>query len=176
MSIPDEISLNVFYSGLDMETALELDDASGGWLAHTTPEEGRYILDSFLEDSFFSTDHSEPRREESASSHESLSTPESEPSSSTSQYSFVEPSPEHEHRRKKKFNLRSSLPNSRMTLQVTSKTPRILGTRSLRNHCVLMRHSIKFSAIHPQWIGQRRQNVPPKQFGLAQPLQPSLVL
>ena len=56
------------------------------------PQEGRDILDSFLEDSFFSTDHSEPRREESASSHESLSTPESEPSSSTSQYSSVEPS------------------------------------------------------------------------------------
>ena len=35
-----------------------------------------------------------PRQEESASSHESLSTPESEPSSSTSLYSFVEPSPE----------------------------------------------------------------------------------
>ena len=94
MSIPDEVSLEVFYSGLDMKTALELDDASGGWFMHTTPEEGRDILDSFLEDSFFSTDHSEPRREESASSHESLSTPESEPSSSTSQYSFVEPSPE----------------------------------------------------------------------------------
>ena len=54
----------------------------------------RDILDSFLEDSFFVTDHSEPRREESASSHESPSTPEYEPSSSTSQYSFVEPSPE----------------------------------------------------------------------------------
>src|SRR6185503_12368723 len=81
-----------FYSGLDMETALELDDASGGRFMHTTPEEGRDILDSFLEDSFFSTDHSEPRREESASSHESLSTPESEPLSSISQYSFVEPS------------------------------------------------------------------------------------
>ena len=94
MSIPDEVSLEVFYSGLDMETALELDDASGGWFLHTTPEEGRDILDSFLEDSFFSIDHSEPHREESASSHESLSTPESEPSSSTSQYSFVEPSPE----------------------------------------------------------------------------------
>ena len=94
MSIPDEVSLEVFYSGLDMETALELDDASGGWFAHTTPEEERDILDSFLEDSFFSTDHSEPHREESASSHESLSTPESELSSSTSQYSFVEPSPE----------------------------------------------------------------------------------
>ena len=76
-----------------METTLELDVASGGWLAHTTPEEGRDILDSFLEDSFFSTNHSEPRREESASSHESLSTPESEPSSFTSQYSSVEPSP-----------------------------------------------------------------------------------
>ena len=39
MSIPDEISLNIFYSDLDMETALELDVASGGWFAHTTPEE-----------------------------------------------------------------------------------------------------------------------------------------
>ena len=39
MTIPDEVSLNVFYSGLDMETALELDVASGGWFAHTTPEE-----------------------------------------------------------------------------------------------------------------------------------------
>ena len=94
MSIPDEVSLEVFYSGLDMETSLELDDASGGWFAHITPEEGRDILNSFLEDSFFSSDHSEPRREESASSHESISTPKSEPSSSTSQYSFVEPSPE----------------------------------------------------------------------------------
>ena len=28
MSIPDEVSLNVFYSGLDMETALELDDSA----------------------------------------------------------------------------------------------------------------------------------------------------
>ena len=62
MSIPDEVSLNVFYSGLDMETALELDVASGGWFAHTTPEEGRDILDSFLEDSFFATDYSESRR------------------------------------------------------------------------------------------------------------------
>ena len=94
MSIPDEVSLNIFYLGLDMETNLELDVASGGWFAHTTLEEGRDILDSFLEDTFFATDHSEPRREESASSHESLSTPESKPSSSTTQYSFVEPSPE----------------------------------------------------------------------------------
>ena len=94
LSIPEDVSLNIFYSGLDMKTALELDVASGGWFAHTTPADRRDILDSFLEDSFFTTDHSEPRQEESASSHESLSTPESEPSSSTSQYLFVEPSPE----------------------------------------------------------------------------------
>src|SRR6185436_15783248 len=91
-SIPDEVSLEVFYLGLDMETALELDDASGGLFLHTTLEERRDILDSFFDDSFFSTDHNEPRQEESTSSHESLSTPESEPSSSTSQYSSVEPS------------------------------------------------------------------------------------
>jgi hypothetical protein len=42
-SIPDEVSLNVFYLGLDMKTALELDDTSGGWFAHTTPVEGRDI-------------------------------------------------------------------------------------------------------------------------------------
>ena len=41
MSILDEISLNVFYSSLDMENFLELDVASGGWLAHTTSKEGR---------------------------------------------------------------------------------------------------------------------------------------
>ena len=39
MSIPDEISLNVFYSGLDMETALDLDVTSGGWFAHTISKE-----------------------------------------------------------------------------------------------------------------------------------------
>ena len=99
---------------------------------HTTPEEGRDILDSFLEDSFFSTDYSEPRREESTSSHESLSTPESEPSSSTSQYSFVEPSPEPQTPKEEEIQTSGSLPDSRMILQKTSETPRIiLGTRSL---------------------------------------------
>ena len=76
-----------------METALELDIARGGWFAHTTPEEGRDILDSFLEDSFFSTDHIEPRLEESTSSLENFSTHGSELSSFTPPYSTVEPSP-----------------------------------------------------------------------------------
>jgi hypothetical protein len=35
-SVPDDVSLNVFYSGLDMKSALELDVASGGWFTHTS--------------------------------------------------------------------------------------------------------------------------------------------
>ena len=119
MTIPDEVLLNVFYSGLDMETALELDVASGGWFAHTTPEEGRDILDSFLEDSFFATDHSEPRQEKlrramRVSQHPNLSLHLPHPN-----IHLLSPLPNHEHRRKKKFNLRSSLPDSRLTLHGT---------------------------------------------------------
>jgi hypothetical protein len=55
--VPDDVSLNVFYSGLEMKSALELDVASGDLFAHTTPVEGRNILDSFLENSFFTIDH-----------------------------------------------------------------------------------------------------------------------
>ena len=77
-----------------MKSALDLDTPTGGSFAHITPAEGREILDNFLENSSFPTDQRKPCREESVSSHESLSIPESEPSFSTSQYSFVEPSPE----------------------------------------------------------------------------------
>ena len=94
LSIPDDVSLNIFCSGLDMESALKLDFAAGGSFAQTTPAEGRGILDSFLENSSFPTNQGEPRQKESASSHESLSTIESELSSFTSQYSSIEPSPE----------------------------------------------------------------------------------
>ena len=92
LSMPDDVSLNIFCSGLDMKSALKLDIAARGSFAQTTPAEGRGILDSFLENSFFPTDQT--HREESMSRHESPSTPESEPSCFTSQYSFVEPSPE----------------------------------------------------------------------------------
>ena len=94
LSIPDDVSLNIFCSGLDMKFALKLNIATGGSFAQTTPAEGRGILDSFLENPTFPTDQSESRQEESVSSHESLSSPESEHSSFTSLYSFVEPSPE----------------------------------------------------------------------------------
>ena len=87
------------------------------------------------------------------------------------------PLPNHEQRRKKKFNLRSSLPDSTMILRKTSKIPRIiLGTTSLRNCCVFIRLSMDFPAIPLQWIGRKTQGVLPKQFGLAQPPRPSLVL
>ena len=47
--IPEDISLNIFYLGLDMEAALELGIASGGWFSHVNPTEERVILDSLLE-------------------------------------------------------------------------------------------------------------------------------
>ena len=77
-----------------MESALELGVAAGGWFACVDPMEEREILDSLLENSFFTTDRSEPRREESTSIHESFSTHGSELSSFTFPYSSVEPSPE----------------------------------------------------------------------------------
>ena len=160
-----------------METALELDDASGGLFLHTTLEERRDILDSFFDDYFFSTNHSEPRQEESTSSHESLSTPESEPSSSTSQYSSVEPSPEP--RTPKEEEIRPSEFSSRFKddpSENIQNTLNHLGTISLRNRCVFIRPSMDFPDIHLQWIGRKRQGVLPKQFRLAQPPRPSLVL
>ena len=94
LSIFEDVLLNIFCSDIDMESALKLDNTTGGSFAHLTPAEGREILDNFLRNSSFPTDQGEPRRKESTSSHESLSTIESELSSFTSQYSSVEPSPE----------------------------------------------------------------------------------
>ena len=61
MFIPKDISLNIFYSDLDMESALELGVATGGWFACINPTEEIVILDILLENSFFPIDHSEPR-------------------------------------------------------------------------------------------------------------------
>jgi len=72
LSIPNDVSLNIFCSGLVMKSTLNLDIAAEGSFAQTTPVEGREILDSFLENSSFPTDQGEPHREESVSIHESL--------------------------------------------------------------------------------------------------------
>ena len=42
--MPKDVSLNIFYSGLDMKSALELNIASGGWFAHTTLADGREVV------------------------------------------------------------------------------------------------------------------------------------
>jgi hypothetical protein len=72
---------------------IHLDAIAGGALTKKTSKEGREILDSLLENSFLLTGHNEPRQE-SKSIHESLSTAEPEPLTSTSQDSFVEIPPE----------------------------------------------------------------------------------
>jgi hypothetical protein len=54
--------------------------------------EGREILDRLLENSSFPTDHNEPRRQESESSHERPSTAKSKFSPFASQDSAIEPS------------------------------------------------------------------------------------
>ena len=56
LSIPDDISSDIFCSGLDMKSALDLDITIRGLFAHTTLVEGREILVSFLENSSFPTD------------------------------------------------------------------------------------------------------------------------
>jgi hypothetical protein len=85
--------LEIFCLGLDMKSAIDLDVVTGGLFAHKTMMEGREILDHLLENSSFPTDHNKPRREESESSHESVSIAKSELSPFTSQDSSVEPSP-----------------------------------------------------------------------------------
>ena len=56
LSIPDDVSLDIFCLGLDMKSALDLDITIRGLFAHTTLVEGREILVSFLENSSFPTD------------------------------------------------------------------------------------------------------------------------
>ena len=56
LSIPKDVSLDIFCLGLDMKSALDLDITIRGLFAHTTLVEGREILVSFLENSSFPTD------------------------------------------------------------------------------------------------------------------------
>jgi len=50
-SIPDDVSLHIFYSGLDMDSSDDLDIAAGGLFAHRTLTEGREILYRILRNS-----------------------------------------------------------------------------------------------------------------------------
>ena len=62
-SIPDDISLHIFYTGLDMDSADDLDIAAGGSFVHRTPTEGREILDHILGNSSFAAYPCEPQQE-----------------------------------------------------------------------------------------------------------------
>ena len=64
LSQPDDVSLNIFCSGLDMESALKLDITAGGSFAQIIPTEGREILDFLLANSSFPTNHNEPIQQE----------------------------------------------------------------------------------------------------------------
>ena len=48
LSLPDDVSLNIFCSGLDMESALKLDITARGSFAQIIPTEGREILEQTL--------------------------------------------------------------------------------------------------------------------------------
>jgi hypothetical protein len=94
LSMPDDVSFDIFCSGIHIKSALDLDVAAGGSFAHKTRMEGREILARLLEKSSFPTDHNEPHRQESDLIHERPSTAKSEFSPFASQDSSIEPSPE----------------------------------------------------------------------------------
>src|SRR4026209_1089771 len=57
LSLPEDVSLNIFCSGLGMESARKLDIAAESSFAQKTPTEGREILDFLLENSSFPTNN-----------------------------------------------------------------------------------------------------------------------
>ena len=86
--------MNIFCSGLGMESALNLDIAAGGSFAQITQTEGREILDFLLENSSFPTNHNEPIQQECESRQEDLPAAESSLSTSTSLDSAIELTPD----------------------------------------------------------------------------------
>jgi hypothetical protein len=64
--LPDDVLLYVFFMGLDMDAAQDLDIVVGGSFAHKTLA-GREILDSLLENSSLLTYHNKPRQNQSRS-------------------------------------------------------------------------------------------------------------
>ena len=62
-SIPDDVAMHIFYTGLDMDSADDLDIAAGGSFTHRSPTEGREILDRILRKSFLPSNPCEPQHE-----------------------------------------------------------------------------------------------------------------
>jgi hypothetical protein len=60
-SILDDISLHIFYTDLDMDSAKHIDIAARGSFAHKTPTEGKEILGHILGNSSFLAYPCEPQ-------------------------------------------------------------------------------------------------------------------
>jgi len=84
LSLPKDVSLNIFCSRLGMKSVLDLNIAAGGLFAQKTPTEGREILDFLLENSLFPTNHNEPIQQECESRQDDRPAAESSPTPSTS--------------------------------------------------------------------------------------------
>jgi hypothetical protein len=94
LSVPEDVLLNIFCSGLGMKSALNLDIAARGLFAQITPTEGREILDFLLANSSFPTNHNEAIQQECDSRHEDLPAAESSPLICTSLDSAIELTPD----------------------------------------------------------------------------------
>jgi hypothetical protein len=106
------------------DSADYLDFITGGVPLHKIPVEGMEILENIVKYITFAV-KPKPLLEERKLSHEDLLAAKSDLSPSTSSYSAIEPRPNQEHQREKKFDPRSSLLNSRMIRLETILTPRI---------------------------------------------------
>ena len=160
-----------------MESALKLDIAAGSSFAQKTPTEGRENLDFLLENSSFPTNNKEPIQEECESRQEDLPAAESSPSTSTSLDSTVELTPDPRTMEEEEIQPpKSCFRFEDEPLGTIRNTSNHLRHENPMKSMCLYETLDKISPIHPQWIGQKRQSVLPKQFRLAQPLQPSLVL
>jgi hypothetical protein len=117
----------MIYLCTSFAAALALDIIAGSSFAHKTPIEGRKFLDSLLEDSSSRTDHNEPR-EIQVKPWETLNSQIWAFTLHIQRFLYWA-SPNHEHWSKKKFNLWSSLSNTRMTLLKILGIPQIISAR-----------------------------------------------
>ena len=124
MSTLNPLVLWKFKKSLDKDSADYLNSITGGVPLQRFQAEVNKILDYIAEYTSLSAE-SDPLQEECELTHEDLLAAKTNPSFPISSDSAVEPSPNQEHRRKKKFDPRSSIPDSRMIRLKPINTPRI---------------------------------------------------
>ena len=93
LSIPDYVLVEHFYSGLNKDSAANLDMTAGGSFYHKTLAEGMEILEIITENTSFAAE-SVPSHEQHKSCHEDILEAKSDHSLSIPLDSSLEPSPE----------------------------------------------------------------------------------